>query len=190
MDKEIREILSRFLCEMRKDIWFFASCGALVGFLMIGQFRLREMGIAEGESWPSALFEDFVSFNAFGLIFIGLLGLGGAAAVLNAVGITWRRLENTVTHLESRLVQIASAIMSFTVGISVSALVQSLFTTSLGGIKLTVMILLFNAMLFVGFYSSALVARRVGPFDRWWASLLMLVFALGMAIWLVVRGSS
>ena len=188
MDKEIRQILCRLLHEVRKDIWFFASCGALVGFLMIWQFRLREMGIAEGESWANALFEDFISFNAFGLIFIGLLGLGSSAAVLNAVGITWRRLENTVEHLELRLVQIASAIMSFTVGVSGSALAHSLFTATLGGIRVTVMILLFNALLFVGFYSSALIARRVEPFDRWWASMLMLIFALGMTIWLVVRG--
>jgi hypothetical protein len=190
MEKEIRNVLACLQQEIRKDLWFFASCGAFVSLLLVWHARLKEMGISEGKSWPEALFNDFVSFNSFGLIFIGLLGLGASAAILDRVGIKWERLDKTLIHLELRLIQITSTIISFTVGLSASALIHSLFTVTVGGVKLAFIIVIFNTMLLIGIFSSAVVARRVEPFNNWALSVFMLLSALGLTAWLIVKGAS
>jgi hypothetical protein len=77
MDNEIKAVARALWQEIKKDLPFFGICGFLVGWLMIVQFRLKETGMApKKDSWADALFSDFVSFNAFGLVFVGLLGLG------------------------------------------------------------------------------------------------------------------
>jgi hypothetical protein len=103
MDNEIKAVALALWKEIKKDLPFFGICGFLVGWLMIVQFRLKEIGVAPKESWADALFSDFVSFNAFGLVFVGLLGLGSLVTCLHALGINWLKLESSVAHLESRL---------------------------------------------------------------------------------------
>jgi len=79
-------------------------------------------------------------------------------------------------------------IISFTVGVSLSALIHAAFTVTVGGVALAVTIVCFNAFLIVWFFVPTLVARRAKPLDRWWASLLMLLLALGLVVWLVIWG--
>jgi hypothetical protein len=188
MKEQFKIIVVRLSSEIRKDLIFFASSGVIVGLLMVWQSRLKEMGVASGESWADALFSDFVSFNAFSHIFVGLMAIGSFATIVNALGCQWPQIEATVVHLESRFVQLASSIISFTVGVSISALLHSVYTVTVGGATLAFMIVLFNAMLFIGFVSATLVARRTEPFDRWWVSLLMLLLALGAVIGFIIRG--
>jgi hypothetical protein len=188
IEDEIRMVAVRLKEELFKDIPFFGACGFAVGWLMLVQYRQKQSGIAPKDSWADALFSDFVSFNAFGLVFVGLLALGSAVTCLTALNVRWPRLERVVEHLQGRLAQLASSIIAFTLGLSVTALGHSLFTVTAGGIGLALMIALFDSMLVVGFGSAMLVARRRPPFDRWWIGVTFLALALAATLWLVFWG--
>ena len=110
MEEHFKIIAVRLWAEIRKDLCFFASCGFIVGLLTVWQYTLKERGVAHGESWPDALFSDFVSFNAFGFIFCGLLLIGSFATVMNALGCQWPRLESAVAHLENRFAQLTKCL--------------------------------------------------------------------------------
>ncbi len=189
LKEQFKIVVVRLFVEVRKDLSFFGSTGVIIGLLMVWQNRLKEMGIAKGESWVDCLFSDFVSFDAFGLLFIGLTAIGSFATIVNTFGFKWIKIEDVVEHLENRFVQLVSSIVSFTAGLSVSALFHSVFTVTMGGVEFAFTIVLFNAMLFIGFVPSTLVARRVKPFDRWQASLFMLMLSLGVVTWLIIRGN-
>ena len=174
--------------ELLQDLPFFGACGFAVGWLMLVQYQLTQNGIGPKDSLADALFSDFMSFNAFGLVFLGLLTLGSTVTCLAALNFRWPRLERVVDHLQVRLAQLASSIIAFTLGLSLTALCHSLFTITAGGIGLFLMIALFDAMLVVGFGSAMLVARRRPPFDRWWVGLTFLVLALAATLSLVFWG--
>jgi hypothetical protein len=188
IDVEIRTVALGLKQELLKDLPFFGACGFAVGWLMLVQYRLTQNGIGPKDSLADALFADFVSFNAFGLVFLGLLALGSAVTCLAALNVRSPRLELMVDHLQVRLGQLASSIIAFTMGLSLTALCHSLLTITAGGIGLFLMIGLFDAMLVVGFGSAMLVARRRPPFDRWWVGVMFLVLALAATLSLIFWG--
>lgn len=190
MIKELEVIVKRLLVEIRKDISFFGSCGALVGLLMLWQFKLSVLGLASGKAWPIELFSDFVSFNAFTLVFIGLIVISTAATLLRELGLPLPRLEASVAHLEERLSQLASSIISFTLGLSALALLHALLTLEQGGLWLAVLVVIFDCVIFGGFIAAAAFARRIAPFDKWKASLSAFAAALFFIGWLLVNGAS
>lgn len=189
MDTNFKYVVDRLNTEIKKDLAFFGTCGAFVGYFLVLHSRLKEQGIAQGDSWAEALFSDFISFNAFGLVFVGLIALGSISTIANSLGASWPRLEAAVNHLEVRLTQISSSIISFTLGLSVLAFLHSFMTITTGGTKLAILIVLFNALLFFGFFSAILVARRVKPFGTWWAATFILVMVLGALAWFIVMGT-
>jgi len=188
MPQEIKAIAIRLLAEIRKDIYFFGPCGAVVGLLMLWQFKLTTFGVATGQAWPTELFSDFVSFNAFTLVFIGLIAISSVSTLARTFGRPLPRLEATVIHLEERLSQIASSIISFTLGLSALALVHALLTLEKGGFALALLVLLFNWLIFCGFVAAAAIARRIEPFNKWGPALLALVGALFFIGWLLLKG--
>jgi hypothetical protein len=188
LKQEIKAVTARLLAELRKDFPFFAICGFVVGILMIWQYRLKGIGVARGESWPKQLFADFVSFNAFSLVFLGLIALGAVATTVKATGRHWARLERTVEHLEFRLAQLASSIISFTAGLSILASTQCFSPKNEGYGVLIIALVLFNLLVFAGFVCAALIARRTAPFDRWSVSLLMFCLASVFVAVLVCTG--
>ena len=190
MDQEISGILKRLTDEIQKDWKFFSGCGAIVGYFFLVDDRLREQGIATGsESWANALFSDFMSFNAFGFVFMGLIALGTIATVASSLGHKWLRLEATVLHLEERLAQIASSIITFAIGLSVLALLHSVFTLTSGGAKLASLVVIFNAMLIGGFVTGSAITRRIKPFDTWWVAILFFCGALFAVALFIVKGT-
>lgn len=68
MDAEIETVALRLKQEPLQDLPFFGICGFAVGWLMRIQYRLTQNGMAPKDSLADALFSDFVSFNAFGLV--------------------------------------------------------------------------------------------------------------------------
>jgi hypothetical protein len=185
---EIRTVAQILKDELLKDLPFFGTCGFAVGWLMLVQYRLTQNGMGPKASLADALFSDFVSFNAFGLVFLGLLALGSAVTCLAALNLRWPSLERVVDHLQVRLAQLASSISAFTLGLSLTAVCHSLLTITAGGFALFVMIALFDALLGVGFGSAMLVARRRPPFDRCWVGVTFLVLALAATLWLIFWG--
>jgi hypothetical protein len=155
---------------------------------MIWQSWLKQTGTGGRKAWSDDLFSDFLSFNAFCLIFLGLLALGSFVTTLDAFGFKYRRLEDFVSDVECRLRQIASAIILFSIGISLITVSYSLFTLTVSGTILAAKIMLLDVGLFIGFMSAAFVAQRISPFDRWWASLFILLLALSVTYWLTTEG--
>lgn len=188
MNAEIWTVALLLKQELLKDLPFFGACGFVVGWLMLVQYRLTQNGIGPKDSLADALFSDFVSFNAFGLVFLGLLALGSAVTCFAALNIRLPSLERVVDHLQTRLAQLASSIIAFTLGLSLTALCHSLLTITAGGIGLFSMIALFDGMLVVGFGAAMLVARRRPPFDRWWVGVMFLVLALAATLSLIFWG--
>jgi hypothetical protein len=189
MDDHIKAVAIALWQEVKKDLPFFGICGFFVGWLMVVQFRLKEIGAAPNESWADVLFSDFISFNAFGLIFVGLLGLGSLITCLHALKISWPHLERSVAHLEVRLAQLASSIISFTIGLSLFSSAHALFTITAQGVVLAFVIALFDGLIVVGFMSAALVARRPPPFDRWYVGSGMFAASLAAITWFVFYGT-
>jgi hypothetical protein len=189
VDDHIKAVASALWQEIKKDLLFFGICGFAVGWLMVAQFRLKEIGAAPKESWAETLFSDFISFNAFGLVFVGLLGLGSLVTCLLALKISWPQLERSVAHLEARLAQLASSIISFTIGLSIFSSAHALFTITAQGVALAFVIALFDVLIVVGFISSALIARRTPPFDKWYVGLGMLAASLAVITLFVLYGT-
>ena len=175
MEFEIKALARSLWQEIKKDFPFFGIYGFVVGWLMIIQFRLREIGAAPKDSWADSLFSDFFSFSAFGLVFVGLLGLGSLVTFLHAFKTNWPRLERLVIYIEARLAQMASSIISFTIGLSLLSSAHALFTMTAQGVALAFLIALFDGLVVAGFMSAALVARRLPPFDRWYVGLGTLI---------------
>lgn len=56
MMTDFKLIAGRLVTEIRKDIYFFGTCGVVVGLLMLWQFKLKTLGVATGKAWPTELF--------------------------------------------------------------------------------------------------------------------------------------
>lgn len=188
-DAHIRAAACTLWREIKKDFLFFALCGGVVGWLMILQARLKDGGIAPKNSWADALYADFVSFNAFGLIFVGFIGFGALRSCLRALGIDWPWLEGAVNHLETRLAQLASAIIAFTAGLSICSSLHALITITGQGLALAGLIAIFDSLIVGGYVSAVVVARGPAPFDRWYVGLGILGLVLAMIVGLVLYGA-
>ena len=180
--------LNRFVTEIKKDILFFGLCGSVVAIFLVWQIRLKELGIADNPKWALDLFTDFMSFNAFGLIFFGYLLLGCIATVFADLVHPMQVLERAVSHMESRLAQIASAIVSFMAGLLALVLFYSFLNLDSGGVKLAFLTILFSFFIFGGFVVALLIGRRTKPFDKWWVALLSFLVLSGALGWLLVQG--
>lgn len=189
MPPEIKSIASRLFQEIRRDAPFFSSCGFIVGLFMIWQSRLAKLGVATGDSWPKELFGDFVSFNAFGLVFLGQLALGAIASAFAALNRPLPKLEAVVSHLEERLSQLASSIIAFTAGMSALALLHAFLTLEAGGLLLALSVVSFDSIVFSGFVTAVAVSRRVDPFKGLAPALSSLLVALFVVGWFLVRGA-
>lgn len=188
MDPDLKLALDRFTAELKKDIWFFGACGVVVGLFMVWQDRLKELGIVQNPKWANDLFSDFMSLNAFGLIFFGYLLLGCVATVFADLGHPKPRLEAAVIHMEARLAQIASAIVSFLVGLLALVTLYSVLNLDSGGIKLFGLAIVFAFLIVGGFAIALLVGRRTKPFNTWWMALFSSFAIAAILGWLLLQG--
>lgn len=189
VDDHIKMVGSVLWQEIKKDLPFFGICGLAVGGLMVVQLHFKKIGVIPEESWADDLFSDFVSFNAFSLVFVGLLGFGSVLTCLRALKINWPQLERSVAHLEVRLTQLVSSIISFTIGLSLFSGIHAVCTITTQGAALIFIIVLFDALIVVGFMLATLVARHLPPFDRWYVSLGMFSVYLAIIALFVLCGT-
>lgn len=182
MNSDLKSALQSFQQEVEKDIWFFGSCGVAVGLFMLWQSRFKELGLATDPQWASELFADFLSFNAFGLIFFGYLLIASLATIFFDLGHPIQWLERASNHMEIRLAQIASSLVSFILGFLGLIIVYSILTLEIEGLKVIAFAILYTVVVVGSFVIALLVGRRSEPYDRWWAALLAVVivgFLLG-----------
>jgi hypothetical protein len=189
MEDTITATAKSLLAEMRKDISFFGACGALTGLLMVWQSRLQAIGVGKDTTFSMNLFSDFVSFSAFGLIFIGLVALGTMQTIFLRFGWHWKWLASTVAHLEGRLTQFASTIVCFIAGLLAIALLYSVLNLETGGARLAAIAIPFCFVIFAGHVAAIAIVRREPPFDKWWAALFFFVGVLVLLTVLILRGT-
>lgn len=184
MDREITEAWNRLKIEFAKDVRFFGFCGVLVGIFSLWQSKAKAQGWSKA-NWASDLLGDFISFNAFGLIFFAYLAVGCTATVLDRFGITPNWLARSLDHVEERLTQLASSLLAFMSGLLSLVAMASLLNLDAGGLKVLLLAFLFCSLVTVTYITGHMVARRAEPFDRWWAALLSLAICLLALVWLV-----
>ncbi len=155
---------------------------------MVWQTRLKEIGLSENPKWANELFSDFFSFNAFGLIFFMYLLFASFATVLADLGHPKQKLEQIVSHMESRLAQIASSIVAFMVGLLALVLIYSVLNLDSGGLKLAGLTIVFSFFIAASFVMALLVGRRTKPFNKWWVALLS-TFILTCVLWWLLTQS-
>ena len=189
MENTITTTAKALLSEMRKDITFFGACGVLTGLLMVWQHRLQVIGVGKDTAFSMNLFSDFVSFSAFGLIFIGLVALGTIQTIILRFGWHWRWLASTVAHLEGRLTQFASTIVSFMLGLLAIALLYSFLNLETDGARLAVIAIPFCFVICAGHVAAIAIVRREPPFEKWWAALFFFASALVLLTILILRGT-
>ena len=190
MKDEIKPAVVALNTQIKKDIWFFAFAGFSTGFITFWQHGLKQAGWAKGQSWPYELFTDFVSVYAFLFIFLGVIIVSSVATTARCFSLDLPQLDLAVVHLESRLIQLVSAIICFLMGLSAAFTVHWLGTPNMSDIVLVSGILALVGILFCGSVSASIIARRVKPFDKPLPCITM-VFAV-LIVWarLLVSGAS
>ncbi len=178
-------LVSRFLAEFKKDIHFFGLCGLVLALLMLWPGTVFNQGSDANQNWFSSLFAEFVSFEIFAFIFLMYLYPACIATIFSDLGLQPTRLNKVLLHLEMRMTQIASGLVSFLVGFVLVVAVYAVpffDETVLEFIAAAVSISLFSfGCLLVAF----MVGMRAKPFDRWWAALLLMI-AVSLIIYCVL----
>lgn len=179
---DLRTGIDDFVSELNKDKYFFGITGATVAVMMLWQGRIKELGWATNPNWSMQLFTDFISFNAFALILFSYLFISSLASLLASVGHSKPKLEQFVTHIESRLAQITSSICTFIVGFVIVVAGESFLNIDFSGLKLVGLALFFAVFLSGSYLAALMVGRKTAPFDTWWGSVA------GMLVVIVIIG--
>ena len=188
MDNNIKAVVNTLIEELKKDIWFFGGCGFIVGLFTVWQSRLTELGFVKNPKWANELFSDFVSFNAFGLIFFGYLLIACASTFFKGLGFSCSKLEQTVHHMESRLTQIASAILCFMFGLFILVALYSGLNLNYGGLPLIFLSTLFSLFIVSSFVIALSVGRENEPFNKWWVAIISIGVLATTLFWLLLQG--
>lgn len=185
MDSDIKKPFLRLWKEARKDFPFFGSCGLLVGLISVWQSRVREIGISENPDWANHLLSDFISINAFGLIFFVYLALGCVNTIASRVGISGAFFGRVIFHAERRLAQFGSAMICFMIGLQVFVALVSIVNLDSGGVALLAISMLLSGFIISAYVAGSLVVQRVEPFNHPVAATLILVLTLAVLGWLI-----
>lgn len=187
MNKNLQLILNKFWTELKKDILFFGGCGSVVAIFFIWQSHLKERGISKNPHWATDLFSDFLSLNAFSLIFFGYMLLASIANIFAGLGFPLKKLEDTVFHMEARLTQIASSIIAFSLGLLFLVVIYSILNLDSGGIKLIFMALLLLVFILSSLTMALIVGYRTEPYDKWWVSIISTIILSCIFGWLIIQ---
>ena len=190
MDTNLMAAFLLFKEEIKRDLLFFGSCGFAVGLFTVWQARLSELGVGKNAKWASELFADFISFNAFGLVFLGYLFFACLSTVLADIGRPSATLDAAVSHSETRLMHMASSITAFMLGVLALVILYSALRLDLGGLKLIALSALFCILVVAAFFTALAVGRRSPPFNRWWAAVLCAGLAIAILGWLLIQGGT
>jgi hypothetical protein len=147
-----------------------------------------ELGFVKNPMWAKELFADFMSFNAFGLIFFGYLLIACTLAFCEDLGFSFPKLERAVSHVELRLTQIASAMLCFISGLIALVLVYSFLNLDYSGFSLIFLTVLFALFIVSSLFIALSVGRRSQPFDKWWVAIIFMMLLTIVLWWLLLQG--
>lgn len=181
-------VFDKFSAELKKDILFFGGCGFTVALFLVWQARFQELGITKNAHWANELFSDFISLNAFSLVFLGYLLLACIANISIGLGCSFPKLTNAVSHMESRLTQIASSIIAFMVGLLTFVVLYSILNFDDGGLKLIFLAFVFSFLILGSLTAALLIGHRTKPYNIWWVSVLTFAVFACLLAWLLVQG--
>lgn len=189
MPDDVRKMLRPLISGIKKDFWFFGGVGFLVGLLSVWQPRLKALGISNDPNWGSQLLNDFISINAFGLIFFVYLLLACAATIMSGIGLPSSRLERIVRHVERRMTQLSSSIIAFMLGLLVLVALVSIVNLDSSGARTIVVSVLLVGLVGAAFITATLVARRIEPFQKWWVASIILLLDLSLIGYMIIHSN-
>jgi len=185
---EATEIGAQVLKGLRDDLPFFGGCGFLVGFLAVVQERIREAGWGTGKPWTNELASDFLSLQAFMLVFIGLAFVSGLRSLLEGVRPGWPRLATAVEHIRSRLLQISTPSIAFMLGLVINIAIRSFLNVRIDGLGFISSLLILAALLVIACGVGLYIAKKSGPLDNLAGGSVMVVASAIAFGWLLLRG--
>ncbi|WP_310599609.1 hypothetical protein [Desulfobulbus sp.] len=184
MNDHIKAVPRVLWQEIKKDLPSFGTLGFIVGCLVLIRFHL--IGVAPKDSYLNALLISFVDPRTFFFIFLTLLWLGSLITCLRALGINCLCLERSVAHTENRLGQLASSIISFTVGLSLFICLHALCTSTTHG-AIVIVLAVVDIFIVGGLVYAAYVTHRLHPFDKCCVGLLIFITASAAITYLVLN---
>ena len=128
------------------------------------------------------MFSDFVSVQAFFLIFVGLILVSCAAALLRHFSPARKWLQGTLTHTQRRLVQMISSSISFMAGLSVFLLARSIITATSVDLKVVAILAFASVVLAASCVLSMVTARSI---QHPAGGALMILVVLGALGWML-----
>lgn len=189
MTDDVRRMFHPLVSGIKKDLWFFGGVGFLVGLLSVWQPRLKALGVSNDPKWGSQLLEDFISINAFGLIFFIYLLLACGATILSGIGLPSSRLESIVQHVERRMAQLSSAIIAFMLGLLVLITLVSIVNLDSSGACTIAISVLLVGVVGAAFVTATLVARRIEPFHKWWVASIILLIDISLICYMIIHSN-
>lgn len=189
MTNNFGPIINELYLELKKDILFFGANGFLVGVLMILNYRLKNIGIEPQESIAAGLFNDFISFNIFGFMFLSMIGLGSLLNCIKSLGVQTKTVEGVVQHVSTRFLQLTSSMLAFLLGVSALIFIHYLSTFKIESIIILLIIVIFSMLLATFFVLAIYICKCFVPFNRLIISSTTLIVSIIAIVSLIFLGS-
>lgn len=184
-DDEMKKAAKHIFLEIKKDILFFGICGFLVGLLLFWQIGLSENSKSSNESWGVQLFNDFLSFNAFGFLFFGFTIFSAICNLFKKANWNWNWMQIALKHTEKRFMEISSSLISFMIGLISFFIVAMIVNKDPSGFELIIYIFSFVLFVLLSFIMAFMFSNEIKPFDKWWSiviSLIVLILSLNFLV--------
>lgn len=175
----------------KKERIVFGFVGMYLACLFMIQDHFWIETPSDTESWPMAVFLDFIPWHAYAFVFAIFLMAGSIAQVSGHFN--WSccdKLKAIAKHVEYRLIQIASLVISFISGFAVTGSCYIFIVTTLiqslcfAGVMLwlIVMVLLILAIPIISFN------LKIKPWNKWWGQSIIFLAAFCLPILFLFTG--
>lgn len=153
MEGLIKASLKDLLLSIKKDILFFGSCGTLVGFFMANSDKFGRFS----EALTDSLWGDFVSIYLYFLLYYSLLILSTFDAILRRLNCKSVTLASVIIHLKGRLTSVTSGLISFFLGLLITAILSATKMSTLTAIA----IVLLSSLLTIGYATAMTIVPNL-----------------------------
>lgn len=176
MDNDLKKSIVDLIVEIKKDIYFFGFCGAIVGTILICSVIIEYIEIYRNIDFAPSLFKEFISAKIL-IFFLIVYFLIGTLNILS------RRkfilLDKAAIQARKRFYQAGSSIISFVIGFAPFILFFWCITNDSAAKKLLIVLLFFIPFIAISVSTVDLVTQREKICDRtlgFSITLLLLVY--------------
>lgn len=137
---DIRDVYYQLKEKIEKDFLFFSGVGFFLGFLTNLFERIEQTGVKFSLKFASALVSEFISLKVSFFIFIACILIAALNNLLLSKGKNIAFLGALADHSTSRLQDLTSPILCFSLGFSISLLISFLFNLDFTALKIALLI--------------------------------------------------